>query len=117
MDIRCRNCRKPLISPEQEVVIQNVHNVDSRMALTCQSMCLPTSIYIDPESVTEVDWLQRELISSEWSKGKLKCPSCQVVVGSFSFTSSVPCQCGQTQLPSMQLIVSKVDVKKDLQLN
>lgn len=83
---------------------------------SCYSVSQPTSLYIDPDSTNTVQWIQKEITDSEWSKGKLKCPSCQVVVGSFSFHSSIPCQCGKFQLPPLQLIVSKVDVKKDLPL-
>lgn len=117
MDIKCRNCRKVLIAPDSGVEVIRPHDSsDNSAAQNCPSVTHPTSIYIESESTGNVEWIQKEIIDSEWSKGKLKCPSCQLAVGSFSFLNSTPCSCGQTQLPSLQLIVSKVDVRKDLQL-
>lgn len=117
MDIKCRKCRKVLISPEQCIDSVNAHNLptpttDPRNSNNspCMSLSHPTSLFIDPEKVNAVEWIQREIEASEWSRSKLKCPSCSVVVGSFSYHSSTPCACGQSQLPNVQLIISKVDV-------
>lgn len=115
MDIKCRKCRKVLISPDQEIESINAHKGEK--SGHCSSVFMPTSIYIDPEDLRDVEWVQKALTETEWSKGKLKCPSCQVDVGSFSFLTSQSCQCGEFQLPPLQLIVSKVDVCKILQLN
>lgn len=127
MDIKCRKCRKVLIAPENKIQAINAHHIEinessssrgprSGRDQSCASVAQPTSLYIDPDLANNVDWIQQEIIESEWSKGKLKCPSCQVDVGSFSFLNSMPCQCGKFQLPSLQLIVSRVDVSKDLSL-
>lgn len=121
MDIKCRSCRKVLISPEERIDELNAHNIvtsgnHAGFFSNCLSVSNPTSIYLDPDHANTVEWIQTEITNSEWSKGKLKCPNCQVVVGSFSFLNSIPCVCGNYQLPPLQLIVSKVDVKKILSL-
>lgn len=117
MDIKCRNCRKVLIAPDSGIEVLKPHDsCDKIVALNCPSVTQPTSIYIDPDTTQNVEWIQKEIVDSEWSRGKLKCPGCQLAVGSFSFHNSTPCTCGKTQLPPLQLIVSKVDVRKDLQL-
>lgn len=120
MDIRCRNCRRVLVSPESEIEALNGHGEklshDKVRGENCLSLSLPTSVYIDPENAANVDWLQKEISDSEWSKGKLKCSSCSAVVGSFSFLNSIACDCKKFQLPPLQFILSKIDIKKDLQL-
>lgn len=71
MDIKCRKCRGVLISPDNGVLAKNAHS-DSQETKTsqfCASVCQPTSIYMDPETVSSVEWIQQELTETEWSKG------------------------------------------------
>lgn len=110
-----------MITADTEIEVINAHQEKEDMDgmsfrfVNCLSVSQPTSIYIDADNL-QVEWIQKEISDSQWSKGKLKCPSCQLAVGSFNFQNCTPCCCGQTQLPPVQLIVSKVDVQKDLQL-
>lgn len=69
-----------------------------------------TGLYFDSEDAPE--WIQIEIEASEWTKRKLKCSHCKVVLGFFNFhqTENCPPPCGQHRTPPVMIIKSKVDV-------
>ncbi|EOA20873.1 hypothetical protein CARUB_v10001210mg [Capsella rubella] len=62
-----------------------------------------TSIFIEP-----LNWMN-EAMEDDVSEGKLLCPKCQAMVGSFNWSGSY-CSCGSKIVPAFQLQMSRVDV-------
>lgn len=56
-------------------------------------------------------------LQADWVKGKLHCPKCASRVGSFNFVSGMQCSCGNSVIPPVHIVKSKVDESQKPSLN
>ena len=55
-------------------------------------------------------WMSDLLQQTDWTKGKVACPSCKARIGSFNFVSGRKCACQRWVLPAIRLVNSKMDL-------
>lgn len=125
--IRCRQCRA-LVStvdsndlkdchlikyPIRDINAKEMESVDTYTQSTTTRPCATNDDRREVFLVEEVYaiWIQEEIISSGWTKGKLKCMKCASNIGSFDFVSGKKCECKRFDQPPLHFNVSKVDIE------
>lgn len=114
--IKCRKCRTRLLCVQPKDIL-NAHNEEACLEGNVnESNCLTVQerneIFLLEDNLPE--WISKEVETSQWTKGKLKCSGCDSRVGSFDFISGTRCHCSKGVLPSVHLVRSKVDLPLNL---
>lgn len=117
---KCRNCRIELFNSDivishhgyQAKVVDsdpNGFNFDLRSDHSDECEMQSSIWYLQEDQLPQ--WMKDQLIKGEWVKGKLCCPNdkCPARIGSFDFVHSDKCKCGNTILPAVHVVKSKVD--------
>lgn len=105
--IKCKKCRILLCHNTQFV---NIHDLTD--GKDCATITEQKLLFINEEAVPE--WILSVIKENNWTKGKLHCTDCNTRIGAFDFISGSKCACDNYTLPAIYLIVSKVDVEKNL---
>lgn len=129
--IRCRQCRALVTTADSNDLkdghlikhpIRDIHAKQMEpedphtQSSTARVQSRPCATIEDQREVFLVEdvfaeWIQQEIISSGWTKGKLKCVKCTSNVGSFDYVSGKKCECKQFDLPPLHFNVSKIDIE------
>lgn len=100
--IKCKKCRFNIINVSQTVSEHGDESVCKKDSnRTQQKLFIPESSYSS--------WILEAIETSNWTKGKFYCPTCNNKLGTFDFVSSGKCFCGQYCVPSVILMSSKID--------
>lgn len=111
--IRCKKCRITLLeNKESDIQLLNGHGASlHEIGTSCASVSEPTLYFLNDEALP--DWASEKVVENEWIRGRLHCPKCQARMGAFDFVSRQKCDCGQTFLPAVHIIKSKVDILRN----
>lgn len=104
--IKCRKCRHLIFDDKQ---VCNSHGDSLSFTDNSPEMCNPiANVWYIREDLIPT-WLKQQVDDADWTKGKIFCPTCKCRIGSFDFVSGSKCQCGSHVLPSLHLVISKLD--------
>ncbi|KAH1003500.1 hypothetical protein HUJ04_003419 [Dendroctonus ponderosae] len=111
--IRCKKCRNILLeNKESDQQLLNAHGASlNETGTPCSSVTEQTMCFLNDEVLP--DWANEKIVENEWIRGRLHCPKCQARMGAFDFVSRQKCECGQTFLPAVHIIKSKVDILRN----
>lgn len=101
---KCQKCRKELFDA---AFVLTSHSEPWTVSKASPCSAGHTVWYLKDEVVET--WLQTQLDSNEWIKGKINCPKCNLRLGSFDFVSGKRCGCGKHMLPPIHIVKSRVD--------
>lgn len=97
--LRCRHCRTVLLCSDK---LKLSHESSREGCGNC--------LYLDDDDLPS--WIQNEVDSSGWTKGRIHCPKegCPARVGGFDFVQGLLCSCGFLIIPAIWIQNGKVDV-------
>lgn len=107
-DIKCKNCRKNVLSNPSFVDIEN-HTTDE--INSCEPCVSDSLLFISEDSLPEK--IKNKIEDANWTKGRINCENCGTRLGGFDFISGTKCSCtSNVSLPPVHFIKSKLDLIK-----
>ncbi|XP_033725922.1 uncharacterized protein LOC117315705 isoform X1 [Pecten maximus] len=112
---RCRKCGECVFDSSCVVTVHGQQHPVSDgstmlpMNSSCRDVTMATVWYITDESAPA--WILKTVESAFWSKGKLLCPKCGGRLGSFDFTKTMKCACGESTAPPIHISQCRVDLR------
>ncbi|GBB99491.1 hypothetical protein RclHR1_03540010 [Rhizophagus clarus] len=103
--LKCKKCRRTIVSTKDFVIHDQGKGQTSFAYKKRNSSFSPitcSSYFIEP-----MDWIFDRVQEGEL-EGKIKCPTCQVKLGNFSW-AGMQCSCGSWITPSFAIHREKVD--------
>lgn len=106
-NFKCRKCRTVLFN-KNSVLTCHGKLQENTSGDDC-SKSFSDVLFVSEQP--QIDWIVNQIDLSEWTKGRLTCPTpkCGARLGSFNFVEDKKCICRKHFLASVQVIKSKVD--------